>query len=417
LIVLCIDLEPFPFISDPFSLSQIRYAITLIPLVAYIAYLIYFTPRKDHFLRINRDLDRERMLAGEDLKVTITIENLSKEKIELLEVRDTIPPASRVSSGTNYLILSMEPLEKIDLTYYLTCEERGRYTIGPIQVRSKNHFGTHIYQEEIPEETTFTVVPKLIHLQKSYFTPHRLLLRAGSVKSQDLGHESDFYGLREYTGEDIRRINWKKTARYNKLIVNEYFMERAVDLEILLDATHTTTAVLDGSIDALMTLVDYFANLKTKIGFWKLSDTVIRIKPAYGKKQLLKISDNIINLHPEPVKNPEVFYRRCKYLLRSAPRNTVFIIISPFKFDPLIEFARLISTEYEVYAIIPMSYEKESRLAGSKKHIQNAQVIDLLTKEFLAFDEMIIKSSIPPKVTPMFWDTRTPLKEIIFPRS
>ncbi|MFW9992367.1 MAG: DUF58 domain-containing protein [Candidatus Odinarchaeota archaeon] len=397
---------------------QVRYAVVLIPLAGFIACLMFFHPARDHYVRITRDLDRERMLAGEEIKVTLTVENLSYDTVDFLEIRDEIPPASRVSSGTNYWVVNLNPLETLDLTYYLTCSERGRYSIGPVQLRSQNLFGTYLYQEEVPEETTFAVVPKLHHLQKSFFNPRRMKMFAGPVRSRDLGHETDFYGLRDYTGDDIRRINWKKSARYEKFLVNEFYMQKTVDLEIILDATHTTTATLDGSISALMTLVDYFAVLRTKVGFWKLGDPVTRINPAYGKRQLLKISDNVINLQPEPIKNPEVFYRRCKVLLRSVPRSSVFIIISPFKFNAVTKFARILSDGgYEVFAIVPISYTKEQLLATGQKYIKNAQIIDLLTKEFMAFDEMAIRKSIPPKVTPMFWDTQTPLRELIFPRA
>jgi len=398
-------------------LRQFRYAVVLVPLMLFTMYIMFLHPKKKHYIKVNRNINRSRMLADEELKVTISLENLSNEPVDLLEVQDNIPKACRVSNGTNYWVLGLKPLEKVELSYYLTCSERGLFEIGPINLRSQNYFGTYLYEEEIPEEASFSVLPKLERLQKSYFSPRKLKMLSGSVKSRDLGHETDFYGIREYHSDDIRRINWKKSARYSDLLVNEYYMERAVDLEIMLDATHVSTAILDDSISALMTLTDHFTLLRTKLGFWKLGSPVTRIPPAHGKKQLLKITDQIINLHPEDVKNDEVFFRRCKYILRSVPKTTIFFIISSLKYNPVVEFIKFMSEgNYEVYAIIPVSKKKEIEIASKKAHIMDAQIIDLLTKQLMDFDEINTKKNIPSKVKPLFWDTRTPLRELVFPR-
>ena len=166
-----------------------------------------------------------------------------------------------------------------------------------------------------------------------------------------------------------------------------------------------------------MTLTDHFTMLRTKLGFWKMGSPVTRIPPAYGKKQLLKITDQIINLHPEFCKNDEIFFRRCKYILRSVPKTTIFFVISSLKYHPVAEFIKFMSEGgYEVYAIIPVSKRKEIDIASKKAHIMNTQAINLLTKQLMDFDDINTRKIIPPKVKPLFWDTRTPLRELIFPR-
>lgn len=46
----------------------------------------------------------------------------------------------------------------------------------------------------------------------------------------------EFFGCREYRpGDEIRRINWKASARAGQLVVTEYEEERAADVAVVLD--------------------------------------------------------------------------------------------------------------------------------------------------------------------------------------
>src|SRR5439155_1671090 len=59
----------------------------------------------------------------------------------------------------------------------------------------------------------------------------------GRVASRQIGAGADFWGVREYTaGDEVRRINWKASARLDRLFTNEYEGERSGDVVIVVDA-------------------------------------------------------------------------------------------------------------------------------------------------------------------------------------
>jgi uncharacterized protein (DUF58 family) len=58
----------------------------------------------------------------------------------------------------------------------------------------------------------------------------------GIKKVRRIGHSTEFEQIKEYvTGDDIRTINWKATARKNQLMINHYRDERAQQVYCLVD--------------------------------------------------------------------------------------------------------------------------------------------------------------------------------------
>ncbi len=63
------------------------------------------------------------------------------------------------------------------------------------------------------------------------------LAEAGSRKIRKIGHSLEFEQIKEYvTGDDIRSINWKATARRGgELMVNKFTDERSQQVYCIID--------------------------------------------------------------------------------------------------------------------------------------------------------------------------------------
>jgi uncharacterized protein (DUF58 family) len=106
--------------------------------------------------------------------------------------------------------------------YRLPTERRGVFEIGPLTAHLRDPFGLAENVVEAAPATKLTVYPKVVPIEPLPHTlghdPH-----AGADHPTALGRGGeDFYGLREYqTGDDLRRVHWKSTARTGELMIRQ----------------------------------------------------------------------------------------------------------------------------------------------------------------------------------------------------
>src|SRR5439155_1167202 len=82
-----------------------------------------------------------------------------------------------------------------------------------------------------PPAARLVVAPAMEDLRRTKLQPRRTRPWYGQVASRQIGAGTDFWGVREYTaGDEVRRINWKASARLDRLFTNEYEGERSGDV-------------------------------------------------------------------------------------------------------------------------------------------------------------------------------------------
>src|SRR5438552_8941204 len=83
-------------------------------------------------------------------------------------------------------------------------------------------------------------MPRPERIRGAQLRPRHVGPWPGVIPSRVLGLGTEFYSMRGYIpGDDPKRINWKASARYNELIVNETEAERVTDVMIVLDTDVT----------------------------------------------------------------------------------------------------------------------------------------------------------------------------------
>lgn len=135
-------------------------------------------------------------------------------------VQDIIPEGSVVDKGSSnslFLITS----GKYSLKYSLLCMAHGINRFGGVRISvSDNYFSKHIILHgKNMNDTEVVVFPKPSFIKNGF---NHL-----SVKNTDkmtTFKSQEVKGLREYTVfDDVRTIDWKATAKYDKLHVRDYF--------------------------------------------------------------------------------------------------------------------------------------------------------------------------------------------------
>jgi len=218
-------------------LSRERDVLVLaLPLFLYGAVLIlsdawHQTPR----LRVSRSFDAPQIYEDERVDVTLAVTNEAPHAA-FISLRDTIPNGLSLVSGETALGGRIEPGGSSTRTYTLSAS-RGGHTQRQVLGAAWAPWGLGIRDLTIRTESRLTALPLFETLREIEIRPRRFHAFAGSIRTDRSGSGLEVHGCREYAlGDDIRRINWRASARREEVIVNLFEQERMTDVNIIVDA-------------------------------------------------------------------------------------------------------------------------------------------------------------------------------------
>jgi uncharacterized protein (DUF58 family) len=112
---------------------------------------------------------------------------------------------------------------------------RGRFRIKDFELSTRFPFGFFRHRRRLSaQEAEITIFPKLISIEKDL---EDLPLEVGKLVANKRGTGQDLLALREYQPmDDLRRVDWKATARTRRLIVREFSAEDDKRVTIFFDA-------------------------------------------------------------------------------------------------------------------------------------------------------------------------------------
>ncbi len=121
-------------------------------------------------------------------------------------------------------------------TYRGRLFDRGKYELGPVRISTQFPFGLFSRTISAPEKDTLYVYPRLGRLTRNWLQRNRQALAGADRRERRPGPEGDFYGVREWrSGDSLRYIHWRSSARTGKLVVRQFEQPRNRDVAILLD--------------------------------------------------------------------------------------------------------------------------------------------------------------------------------------
>ncbi|MGH2497342.1 MAG: DUF58 domain-containing protein [Ktedonobacteraceae bacterium] len=175
-------------------------------------------------VRYKRELSEKRVLFGEEITLSLSIENAKLLPLPWLEVEESVPSTLnfsgsnlRVSVSSHSFILeslfSLRWYERVTRLYSVRCAARGVHAFGPTTMRSGDVFGFQSRQEALATRQYLLVYPMVVPLAR-FSLPARHPF--GDYNAPRRMHEdpSRVIGVRDYMyGDDLRRVHWKATAR------------------------------------------------------------------------------------------------------------------------------------------------------------------------------------------------------------
>jgi uncharacterized protein (DUF58 family) len=155
----------------------------------------------------------------EPLEITLIVENRSFVPVAYLNVVDEQNTFFATEPG-NFLV-KLRPGERKILSYSIESQQRGRYTVGPAVIRGSDPLGLFPFRTRADESQTLIVYPEVLPL--SLLSSEGL--PAGTIRVENPVYEdvTRYRSLREYLpGDNLRRVNWKASAKTGQLFVMDY---------------------------------------------------------------------------------------------------------------------------------------------------------------------------------------------------
>src|SRR5437773_6476465 len=352
-----------------------RLVLLAIPSIVFLA-LAGMRPVPAPVLDVAREVSRDRVGVGQDVEGPLRVANRGP-RLDLLELYDQTPRELDIRSGRPPVALGLAAGEEVTLEYTASPKVKGDYSLGPLVARNSGASGLEYEEVLVPIRTSLSVAPPLEDLRRAKVQPRRTRMWLGQIPSRRIGPGSEFWGLREYAaGDETRRINWKASARFDRLLTNEVEGERSGDAVIVLDArTESLVGPLprsttEAGVRAALALASKILEGRNRVGLIVQREVLDWVYPAFGRKQLFRILDALIRVRA----GGEWPFDHVVWVLeRFFPRNCQVIIVSPLLDREAVETVEALAARgFAITIVSPSAVEIERSMYADDPTLQIA---------------------------------------------
>jgi uncharacterized protein (DUF58 family) len=170
-------------------------------------------------IQANRQLRPPRVHAGGSSRVELTVTNTGTRRSPVLTIRDPFDGGRR---WARFPLAPIAPGELARAAYRLPTDDRGIFSLGPLETVVEDPFGLATHSRKAAGSTVLTVYPRV-----DVVAP--LPNTTGPDPTASTAHPNaltltgeDFYALREYqVGDDLRRVHWPSTAKLDEIMIRQ----------------------------------------------------------------------------------------------------------------------------------------------------------------------------------------------------
>lgn len=235
------------------------------------------------------------MSLGVPVDSELTVQNRTSMTL-IGHVRDDLP--EHFSSNPNQHRMQLPPLGRMTVRRKLTPGQRGSFQLRHVYLKFRSPARLWVCLKQIPLQHPVKVYPDMKQL-----SDYALLARTnrlsliGVRKTRRIGQDSDFERLRDYSRDDnYRHIDWRSTARRNKLTVRQFQSDQSQRVIFLLDCGRMMTnsrdgySLLDHAMNSMLMMAYVALHQGDSVGLLCFSDTIHSyIPPRGGSSQMNRL--------------------------------------------------------------------------------------------------------------------------------
>lgn len=323
-------------------------------------------------VELGRRIVPDESFGEEDIRVEASVRNIGSEPINNVEVHELLSEKVRLEKGSNVAHAPLPPGGTIELMLEFPSPGRGHHRIGPLTVRVRDVFGLYLVEKRLDAEV-LAVMPRPERVHGTELRPRHVGPWAGIIPARTSGAGSEFYSLRSYeSGDDLKRINWKASARSGRLVVNETEAERVTDVMVVLDTDvafyeSSEQDLFERSVRAAASMTSLLLRQGNRVGLILQGEERGIVPPGFGKRQERKILYTLALAKPGRaiISTGYVITLLARLML---PARAQLVIISPLLEPDVVEgIQQLVVAGYGVVVLSPLPVEPSSFKSDTEK--------------------------------------------------
>jgi uncharacterized protein (DUF58 family) len=308
-------------------------------------------------LIISRSFDSKGVFPGDKVAYELRVENRKLLPLTWLSIDERMnvglefENSSRVAKQNDELymhncMLSVLPYQKVMRRYSLIAQKRGYYQLRHLSLLSTNMLGTQEYSAEKDVYACIAVYPRIREL-KGALMPANTTQGDYSIRRWIIEDPMVITGVRDYSGNDsLKSINWKATAKNQKLLVNKYDFTADKRIMLILNIEKqehslmkTDMAAIEAAIEVCASLAHMLQEEGIPVGFATNAHVIGPVDanvmdPDTGEKHLYSIFEILSKVtYFKKLRSRELL----KLLIKDFSWGTEVIVITPELSQELIE--------------------------------------------------------------------------------
>jgi uncharacterized protein (DUF58 family) len=280
--------------------------MSLVPLSLLILGLAFSPP---HVISVDLGKINTPVWAGD---VSLVVRSVKTSAgIGLIKLHQPAPPEFDLVEGSN-LMLHWQWFKPttLEISFQQKLAKRGRYSLPPMEWMSRHPLGFSEERGSIGNHVDIEVWPRFYLPRTVKSLPGLSVSPFPSADIAKIGIPGqDFREIRKYvTGDPIKNINWRATARRAEQsvwpLVNEFEREGRKSVMIYLNASqaveigNTIENGIESGLEAASNLLFYYLEKGYRTGIYICSSPARYFYPDTGRIQFRKVLRHLINMQP-----------------------------------------------------------------------------------------------------------------------
>lgn len=257
--------------------------------VTFLAFVDLLTlPRRSDF-SVKREMQRIGSLHKRH-PVALVVSNL-RDWAVVVSIRDGLPDGC--TADTEFERIELAAKSRITLRFQMDCRRRGDHRLTEVYLRALSRYGLWQRMLNYSVESELHIYPDMQQLSEyALLARTNRLSLIGVRRRRKIGQDNEFERLRDFSRDDqYKHIDWRSTARRNKLTVRDFQTNQSQRIIFLIDCGRMMVnesqglTLLDHALNAMLMLSYVALRQGDSVGMFAFSDTIHSFVPARGGMQ------------------------------------------------------------------------------------------------------------------------------------
>ncbi len=264
--------------------------------------------------------------------VELAVSNLAARSY-WLEIRDGAPHV--LNPHPAEFAQQLDGRSRVFLEYAMRPSRRGAFTLTHIHLRARSRLRLWVRYLDYGCPTSINVYPDMKQLREYALLARTNRLRlVGVRRTRRIGQDHDFERLRDFGRDDnFKHIDWRATARRQKLTVKDFQASQSQRLVFLIDCGRMMTneaaglSLLDHALNAMLMLSYVALRQGDSVGLITFSDAVHNFVPVRGgMAQMNRLLHAVFDRYPQFVESR--YDQAFRYVASHCRRRSLVVLVT-----------------------------------------------------------------------------------------